>query len=70
MCSKPQFLQNNLENAKYAITSGRKIGAKIYALPEDIVQVFTFVLLFHLRTRYYVKFLLEAYKFFRSNREW
>ncbi|KAI6212140.1 hypothetical protein M3Y96_00508800 [Aphelenchoides besseyi] len=29
----------NLENAKYAITSGRKIGAKIYALPEDIVEV-------------------------------
>uniref|UniRef100_A0A7E4VXM6 Plastin-3 n=1 Tax=Panagrellus redivivus TaxID=6233 RepID=A0A7E4VXM6_PANRE len=28
-----------LENAKYAITSGRKIGAKIYALPEDIVEV-------------------------------
>uniref|UniRef100_A0A914I7Q4 Calponin-homology (CH) domain-containing protein n=1 Tax=Globodera rostochiensis TaxID=31243 RepID=A0A914I7Q4_GLORO len=31
--------ESNLENAKYAITSGRKIGAKIYALPEDIVQV-------------------------------
>jgi plastin-3 len=29
----------HLENAKYAITSGRKIGAKIYALPEDIVEV-------------------------------
>jgi plastin-3 len=29
----------NIENAKYAITSGRKIGAKIYALPEDIVEV-------------------------------
>ncbi|MFH4974847.1 hypothetical protein AB6A40_001556 [Gnathostoma spinigerum] len=29
----------NLANAKYAITSGRKIGAKIYALPEDIVEV-------------------------------
>lgn len=29
----------NLENAKYAITSGRKIGAIIYALPEDIVEV-------------------------------
>ncbi|CEF71495.1 Fimbrin [Strongyloides ratti] len=28
-----------LENAKYAISSGRKIGAKIYALPEDIVEV-------------------------------
>ncbi|KAL3102281.1 hypothetical protein niasHS_003690 [Heterodera schachtii] len=31
--------ESNLENAKYAITSGRKIGAKIYALPEDIVEV-------------------------------
>ncbi|VIO86952.1 Uncharacterized protein BM_BM7222 [Brugia malayi] len=31
--------EDNLENAKYAITSGRKIGAKIYALPEDIVEV-------------------------------
>ncbi|CAJ0579888.1 unnamed protein product, partial [Mesorhabditis spiculigera] len=29
----------NMENAKYAITCGRKIGAKIYALPEDIVEV-------------------------------
>jgi len=28
-----------LANAKYAITSGRKIGAKIYALPDDIVEV-------------------------------
>ncbi|VDM96583.1 unnamed protein product [Thelazia callipaeda] len=32
-------VEANLENAKYAITSGRKIGAKIYALPEDIVEV-------------------------------
>ncbi|VDM55985.1 unnamed protein product [Angiostrongylus costaricensis] len=30
---------SNMENAKYAITCGRKIGAKIYALPEDIVEV-------------------------------
>jgi len=28
-----------LENAKYAITSGRKLGTKIYASPEDIVEV-------------------------------
>ena len=33
------IFQNNLDNAKYAITAGRKIGAKIYALPEDIVEV-------------------------------
>uniref|UniRef100_A0A0N5AS86 Ca2+-binding actin-bundling protein n=1 Tax=Syphacia muris TaxID=451379 RepID=A0A0N5AS86_9BILA len=31
--------ESNLANAKYAITMGRKIGAKIYALPEDIVEV-------------------------------
>ncbi|CAJ0928576.1 unnamed protein product, partial [Mesorhabditis belari] len=30
---------DKMENAKYAITCGRKIGAKIYALPEDIVEV-------------------------------
>lgn len=30
---------NKLDNAKYAITVARKIGAKIYALPEDIVEV-------------------------------
>ncbi|VDN20723.1 unnamed protein product, partial [Gongylonema pulchrum] len=35
---KTGSVQANLENAKYAITSGRKIGAKIYALPEDIVE--------------------------------
>lgn len=28
-----------MDNAKYAITSARKLGAKIYALPEDIVEV-------------------------------
>ncbi|VDK59792.1 unnamed protein product [Cylicostephanus goldi] len=31
-------LESRMENAKYAITCGRKIGAKIYALPEDIVE--------------------------------
>uniref|UniRef100_A0AC35TZE1 Calponin-homology (CH) domain-containing protein n=1 Tax=Rhabditophanes sp. KR3021 TaxID=114890 RepID=A0AC35TZE1_9BILA len=31
--------ESKLSNAKYAISSGRKIGAKIYALPEDIVEV-------------------------------
>ena len=32
-----------LENAKYAITSGRKIGAKIYALPgsDFILRLFS-----------------------------
>lgn len=30
---------DKLENAKYAISMARKIGAKVYALPEDIVEV-------------------------------
>ncbi|KAF8373420.1 plst-1 [Pristionchus pacificus] len=30
---------DSMENAKYAITCARKIGAKVYALPEDIVEV-------------------------------
>jgi len=31
--------QEKLSNAKYAISMARKIGAKVYALPEDIVEV-------------------------------
>jgi len=30
-----------LENAQYAISMARKIGARVYALPEDIVEVKT-----------------------------
>uniref|UniRef100_A0A183J1Q4 PLSL protein n=1 Tax=Soboliphyme baturini TaxID=241478 RepID=A0A183J1Q4_9BILA len=30
--------QEKLKNAMYAITMARKIGAKVYALPEDIVE--------------------------------
>lgn len=30
--------EDKLSNAKYAISMARKIGAKIYALPEDIVE--------------------------------
>lgn len=33
------FLQAKLANAKYAISLARKIGAKVYALPEDINEV-------------------------------
>ncbi|KAL1373749.1 hypothetical protein pipiens_018479, partial [Culex pipiens pipiens] len=29
----------NLENAKYAVSMARKIGARVYALPEDIAEV-------------------------------
>jgi len=31
--------QEKLANAKYAISMARKIGARIYALPEDISEV-------------------------------
>ncbi|XP_015510247.1 plastin-3 isoform X2 [Neodiprion pinetum] len=31
--------QENLDNAKYAISMARKIGARVYALPEDITEV-------------------------------
>ncbi len=27
-----------LSNAKYAISMSRKIGARVYALPEDLVE--------------------------------
>lgn len=31
--------QELLQNAKYAISMCRKIGARVYALPEDLVEV-------------------------------
>ena len=31
--------EGNLANAKYAISMARKIGARVYALPEDIAEV-------------------------------
>jgi len=31
--------EDNLANAKYAVSMARKAGAKIYALPEDIAEV-------------------------------
>lgn len=31
--------QDNIENAKYAVSMARKIGARVYALPEDITEV-------------------------------
>lgn len=33
------YFQDNLANAKYAISNARKIGARVYALPEDITEV-------------------------------
>ena len=49
---KPGFIRYNMvtdgeseedkqSNAKYAISMARKIGAKLYALPEDLVEVKT-----------------------------
>lgn len=32
-------LQENLDNAKYAISLARRCGARVYALPEDITEV-------------------------------
>ncbi|XP_068596629.1 plastin-2-like [Brachionichthys hirsutus] len=31
--------EDKLDNAKYAISMARKIGAKVYALPEDLLEV-------------------------------
>jgi plastin-3 len=36
---EPNSEANRLDNAKYAISLARKIGARVYALPEDIVEV-------------------------------
>ena len=33
------MFQEKLDNAKYAISMARKIGARVYALPEDIMEV-------------------------------
>lgn len=33
------IVQENLDNAKYAISLARKCGARVYALPEDITEV-------------------------------
>jgi len=31
--------EDNLGNAKYAVSMARKVGARVYALPEDIAEV-------------------------------
>ena len=31
--------EEKMSNAKYAITMARRIGAPVYALPEDLVEV-------------------------------
>ena len=37
--SEAQTPEECMSNAKYAITMARKIGAPVYALPEDITEV-------------------------------
>ena len=37
--SEAQSPEECMSNAKYAITMARKIGAPVYALPEDITEV-------------------------------
>uniref|UniRef100_A0A915HYJ5 Calponin-homology (CH) domain-containing protein n=1 Tax=Romanomermis culicivorax TaxID=13658 RepID=A0A915HYJ5_ROMCU len=39
LVSSETAVESKLKNAKYAISTARKIGAKVYALPEDIVEV-------------------------------
>ena len=38
-CSCNGSESDKLNNAKYAISVARKIGAQVFALPEDIVEV-------------------------------
>ena len=33
------WFQDKHDNAKYALSMARKIGARVYALPEDLVEV-------------------------------
>ena len=39
MVNKGESDDDKLSNAKYAISMARKIGAKLYALPEDLMEV-------------------------------
>ena len=32
------LFQDAMKNAKYAISMARKIGAPVYALPEDLIE--------------------------------
>merc|ERR1711935_411511 len=39
LITDPQEYEEKLQNAKYALAMGRKIGARIYATPEHVVNV-------------------------------
>ena len=32
-------VESKMDNARYAVSMARKIGARVFALPEDIVEV-------------------------------
>ena len=40
------WFQDRIGNAKYGISMARRLGARVYALPEDIVEVFFGVVMF------------------------
>ena len=44
-------IQDCFSNAKYAVNMARKIGAPVYALPEDISEVRPVVMVMMLRSR-------------------
>jgi hypothetical protein len=37
--SSPSSTEDRMKNAKYAVSMARKIGATVFALPEDLVEV-------------------------------
>jgi len=39
VCNAYVLFQDKLANAKFAISMARKLGARVYALPEDITEV-------------------------------
>ena len=41
---EPQEEEDRIANAKYGISMARRLGARVYALPEDIVEVLILVL--------------------------
>lgn len=37
--TETKLFQDNLANAKYAVSMAWRMGARVYALPEDIVEI-------------------------------
>ena len=57
------FSQECFENAKYCVGVARKIGAPVYALPEDISEVSE-------RRRIKKEEIFQLSVLFRSNTRW